>query len=88
MKIDLNKRKLVEFYEKLSPPKKEEALDFVKWLWISKESKFLEQRKTPDWLKKLYFSFAETRKLAKKISSKQIDSDITLAIKEVRGKNA
>ena len=83
MKMDVNKKKLLEFYEELSPGKKEEALDFVKWLWISKESKFLGERKPPAWLEKLYILFAEVRKQAEKKSSRRIDLDIKKAIKEV-----
>lgn len=88
MRTDIKKRKLIEFYEDLPPAGKEEALDFIKWLWVSKESKFLEQKSQKHWLKKLYLLFAGTRKQAGKSSAKGIDSAIEKAVKEVRKKHA
>ena len=88
MKIDIKKKRLIELYDNLPPVKKDEVFDFVEWLWISKESKFLEEKKPSDWLKKLSSLFFDVKKQAKKSSSKKIDLDIAKAIKEIRKKNA
>ncbi|OGC23974.1 hypothetical protein A3J90_02120 [candidate division WOR-1 bacterium RIFOXYC2_FULL_37_10] len=88
MKTDIKKERLIELYDNLPPVKKEEVFDFVEWLWISKESKFIEQKKPSEWLKKLSFLFFDVRKQTKKSSSKKIDLDITEAIKETRKKHA
>ncbi|MFA4843539.1 MAG: hypothetical protein WC632_01145 [Candidatus Margulisiibacteriota bacterium] len=85
---DVKTRNLLDFFQDLSSAKKQEALDFVKWLWVSKESKFLEQKKKPGWVKKLYLLFGETRKQSSKFSAKKIDSDLKRAITEVRKEHA